>query len=1183
MELAKISEEYIEEIADSDSIIERGKKYYRTGRVRSLDVKNDKIIAKVIGNYGNYAVNISIDGEEEIDASCNCPYDGYGCKHIVAVLYKWINSDLYGDYSPKKSHNQQGAIERATGIFGNIGFKDIIRLSTLERISAAFKILNESSVNFSHAIGNYLLAEVKNAGIYKVRLHQIRTYNSKSSILKECSCSEFSYDKSCEHILAVLLTILKNKNPDAIPKGYEAKIRRQMNKEKYQSFTDQIETIPAGRQPFRQHRALFNIGVKENAICMSVEKAPMLNNGTLGKITQMSIRFIKENYFSFSDKERKVFDLMFSALNKEGYQYNYYSNSGKAVKDAFSSELDAELLKNLRAICSEEPSRFINCQLPKDKAVAELSIEEAQNNKKSYLLDSTAKFQNKTISLKHAPVFIIGNSSLWVYAKPNLIELEADEPATLSKILGFSGIEMNSRTLNNFVEKHYTKLSEIVNVNLPKDYEIKEINEIIPKPRIYLKDYEGAFCMDLKFLYQAQETAREAHHKNDYDIVFRGSSGSNIIKIRRNKEEELKIVSKLMESSVIKKGDVFLPVGDPLIWLSDAANNLISAGFEIYGRSDLVSYKINYEEPKLTLSVSSGVDWLDLKADVTFGKEKLGFDKIVNALIKHERFVKMSDGSLGMIPKKWVSRLSGIIGFLNKDKENNAYRASRTQMEIVESLLGIAKKSKVDKSYKELLHKFKNFKEIKQAQLPKRLNGQLREYQKAGYNWLNFLREFSFGGCLADEMGLGKTLQVLALLLYEKESGNIIPSLIVVPTSLVFNWIQEVKKFAPFLSVYVHHGSKRLKDIGRILQNAPDLIVTTYATLREDIEMLNGNEYHYIILDESQQIKNPLAKNTKSVYSLKSKYRLVLTGTPVENNYLELWSQFAFLNPGMLGNMEYFRKMFMSESKDKEDKILALKNIISPFILMRKKEMVAKELPQKQITVLYCEMEEKQREIYDYWKDKYKAEILQSIREVGLMKSKIKILQSLTTLRQICNHPCLIDESFTGESGKFNLIISQIEEVISEGHKVLVFSAFVKMLNVFRNYLIKKNIKFSYIYGETKDREGEVRNFQEDVSVQVFLISLKAGGFGLNLTAADYVFIVDPWWNPAVEMQAIDRTHRIGQTKNVFVYKAIIKDSIEEKILELQESKVELVKKVITAEEGIFKKLSQENINYLFN
>ena len=320
---------------------------------------------------------------------------------------------------------------------------------------------------------------------------------------------------------------------------------------------------------------------------MSVEKAPMLNNGTLGKITQMSVGFIKGNYFNFSDKERKVFDLMFSALNKGNHQYNCYSNSGKAVKDTFSSELDAELLSHLRAICSEEPSCFINCQLPKDKAVAELSIREAQNNKKCYLLDANAKFQNKTISLKHTPVFIIGNCSLWMYTKPNLIELEADEPATLSKILDFSGIEINSRTLNNFVEKYYTKLSEIININLPNDYEIKEMNEIVPKPRIYLKDYEGAFCMDLKFLYQTQETAQEAHYKNDYDIVFR--SGGKIVKIRRNKEEELKIISKLMENSAIKKGDVFLPFGDPLIWLSDEANSLISAGLEIYVRSYLVS------------------------------------------------------------------------------------------------------------------------------------------------------------------------------------------------------------------------------------------------------------------------------------------------------------------------------------------------------------------------------------------------------------------------------------------------------------------------------------------------------------------------------------------------------------------------------------------------------------------
>lgn len=1183
MELAEISEEDIEDIADSDAIIERGKRYYRTGKVRSLDVKAGKIIAKVIGNYGNYTVRISVDGDE-IDGNCNCPYDGYGCKHIVAVLYKWISSNSNAHHDSKPYIIEQDIIKNAIRRFGYIKFEDIVKLSTKEKLSAAFYILNKNSVKFIPVVRNYLLAEVKDIDVYKVRLQPTNLYRFKKGTFKECSCDEFSYNTCCQHILAVLLSILKNINPSIIPKDYETKIRKRINKEKYSSFIEQIETINANvnenEKSSKHYNMLFNVDVTEGNICLSIEKAPMLNKGTLGKTTPMTVGFVKENYLNFSDKERKVIDLMFNALNKDNDSYNsysYYSNSSKAVKNALRSELDSELLKRLRGIYSEDPFCFINCQMPKDHALVEVAIEETQNNKKNYLLNFNVRFQNSKLNLNELSIFNIGNKSLWAYIKPNIVELDAADSVILRDILNFSGIEISSRTLHNFIEKYYVKLSEIANVNLPKAYEIKEIDDLTPKPRLYLRDYQESFCIELKFLYQTQE----AECRNSHDIIFRGKNGE-IIRIKRNKEKELKIISILMENAVIRKDDIFLPVCDPLIWLSDTANKLISEGFDIYGKNELVNYKIKWEEPELSLEVSSGIDWLDLKADVNFGEEKLGFDKIANALINHERFVKLSDGSLGMIPKKWLSRLGGVIGFLNRDKKDGSYRASHTQIEIIESLLNIANKSKVDSKYKQIVQKLKNFEEIKKVPLPKGLKGRLREYQKSGYYWLIFLKEFSFGGCLADEMGLGKTLQTLALLLYEKENGNANPSLIIVPTSLVFNWMQEIEKFAPFLKVYIHHGPKRLKEINQILGNDPDLIITTYATLREDIEIFRNKEYHYIILDESQQIKNPLAKNTRSVYSLSSKHRLVMTGTPVENNYLELWSQFAFLNPGMLGNIEYFKKMFMVNSKDKEDKISALKNLINPFILMRKKEIVAKELPEKQITVLYCEMNERQKKIYEHWKERYRTEISQSIKERGFMKSKIKILQSLTTLRQICNHPYLIDESYTGESGKFALIISHIEEIISEGHKVLVFSAFVKMLNVFRDYFIKNNIKFSYIYGETKDRKGEVEKFQDDSSVPVFLISLKAGGFGLNLTAADYVFIVDPWWNPAVEMQAIDRTHRIGQTKNIFVYKVIMKDSIEEKILELQETKVELVKKVITAEEGIFKKLAQEDINNLF-
>jgi len=319
------------------------------------------------------------------------------------------------------------------------------------------------------------------------------------------------------------------------------------------------------------------------------------------------------------------------------------------------------------------------------------------------------------------------------------------------------------------------------------------------------------------------------------------------LKPRRNFQEEERLISLLLEISSLENGR-FIPTGDPLIWLCEKTPELISIGYEIFGQDTLVNYKIRKDVPQLKLEVSSNIDWFDLKANVNFGSEKVELNSFFNALKNNESYIKLSDGTIGVIPKKWLSKLAGVAGFLNKDKDNNL-KASNTQIQIIESLLDISSSKKIDKKYEEIRNKFKKFREIKDFELPKGLNGELRPYQKIGYDWLHFLREFSFGGCLADDMGLGKTVQVLSLLLYEKEEGNMKrPSLIVVPTSLVFNWAAEIQKFTPSLSFYIHHGHGRLKNMPKILERKNDLIITTYGTLRNDVSLFNKEEFYYTIL-----------------------------------------------------------------------------------------------------------------------------------------------------------------------------------------------------------------------------------------------------------------------------------------------------------------------------------------------
>jgi SNF2 family DNA or RNA helicase len=398
------------------------------------------------------------------------------------------------------------------------------------------------------------------------------------------------------------------------------------------------------------------------------------------------------------------------------------------------------------------------------------------------------------------------------------------------------------------------------------------------------------------------------------------------------------------------------------------------------------------------------------------------------------------------------------------------------------------------------------------------------------------------------------------------------------PTSLIYNWTNEAKKFTPKLKIHTHTGTFREKDIA--VFNKADVIITTYGITRVDIELMKEMYFNYVILDESQNIKNPSSKSFKAVKQLNSKYKLILSGTPVENTVNDLWTQMSFINPGLLGSQTFFQKDFVQpiEKKKDEEKAQKLQVLIKPFVMRRTKEQVATELPPKTENLFFSKMTDDQLEIYEQTKSEYRNELLKALETGDYSKSPIQMLQGLTKLRQIANHPALIDKDYEGESGKFEDVIHKLQSVVEAGHKVLVFSQFVKQLDLYRQYFDRHHIKYSYLDGSTMNRGKVVEEFKSEKEIQIFLISIKAGGVGLNLTEADYVFILDPWWNPAVEQQAIDRTHRIGQTKNVFIYKFITKDTVEEKILALQNKKLRVAKSLITTEESFMKSLSEADI-----
>ncbi len=618
------------------------------------------------------------------------------------------------------------------------------------------------------------------------------------------------------------------------------------------------------------------------------------------------------------------------------------------------------------------------------------------------------------------------------------------------------------------------------------------------------------------------------------------------------------------------------------MWFYKFFDALQLNNIEVYGINDLKSFKYSPHKGKITTSISSGQDWFDINVQVSFGDNVVKLGEIRKAVLKKQRYIQLQDGSVGVLPAEWFHRFEKF--FRHGELNGEQISVSKLRFSIVDELFDTIDDVVVLEELAEKRRKLAAFTEISDVKVPDGIKADLRHYQKEGLNWLNFLDEMGWGGILADDMGLGKTLQVLTFLqqILERNSTT---NLIIVPTTLLFNWENEIRKFAPSLKAHYHYGISRVNDTA--VFDDFDIVFTSYGVLLRDIEMLRGYRFNYIVLDESQAIKNPASRRYKAANLLQAKSRLALSGTPIENNTFDLYAQMSFVNRGFLGGISAFKENF-SNAIDKEgDELIGseLQRLINPFVLRRTKEKVASELPPKTEDVIFCEMDTAQRKVYDAYKNKFRSQLIGKMEEEGIGKSKLMVLEALTRLRQICDSPRLINDSNYNEteSVKIKEIIQHITDKTAN-HKILIFSQFVQMLGLIKDELIRRNIEFEYLDGKSsgKQRETSVNNFQNNDELRVFLISLKAGGTGLNLTAADYVYIVDPWWNPAVENQAIDRCYRIGQDKNVFAYRMICRNTVEEKILKLQERKKKVAGDIVQTDENIMKTLSIDDIKDLF-
>ncbi|MDN3583354.1 DEAD/DEAH box helicase [Mucilaginibacter flavus] len=613
-------------------------------------------------------------------------------------------------------------------------------------------------------------------------------------------------------------------------------------------------------------------------------------------------------------------------------------------------------------------------------------------------------------------------------------------------------------------------------------------------------------------------------------------------------------------------------------WFLNVFADWTNHGITVLGFNELEGNKLNPNKVNITIRVLSGINWFNTEISVRFGKKKTTLKRVHKAVRNKSKYVQLDDGTLGILPLEWIEKFGKYFnaGEITDDDILSIHKIN------FQALAELFDQQVMDEEVKaELItyrEKLVDFDSIKPVEVSPDLLATLRPYQQRGLNWLNFLDDFNFGGCLADDMGLGKTMQIIAFILSLRKKTAHKTNLLVVPTSLIFNWQAEVQKFAPSIRIHTIYGADRIKSTAGF--DGYEIILTSYGTLLADITFLKSYQFNYVFLDESQQIKNPDSQRYKAARLLKSRNRITITGTPIENNTFDIYGQLSFACPGLLGTKQYFKDIYaVPIDKFKSHKRAAeLQHKIKPFVLRRTKQQVAAELPEKTEMVLYCEMKEEQRKIYDAYEKEFR-EYISATTSDELRKTPMNVLKGLTKLRQICNSPLLIEgEKPPGaESAKIELLIEQIQSK-SHKHKILVFSQFVSMLELIKIELTTRKIGFCWLTGSTRNREAVVNEFQTNPDVTVFLISLKAGGTGLNLTEADYVYLVDPWWNPAVENQAIDRSHRIGQNKPVVAVRMICPDTVEEKIMQMQEFKRGLADTLVNTDQSFIQSLSKRDL-----
>ena len=1232
----------------TDEVIRRGKKIYSQRFVELLEhnellhflsfrVRDDSYTTF-------YKVNIQkYDDPKSFSIRCTCPYNLSDiCRHEAAALMQL--QDL-ADKNLLNGSGDEGPMYQQKHTVIKMKFIDLktIRiLAGMENYTAAEEILRRNKCSILYAANEKVEAELDEGGNV---FHLIIQKNEERNFDTSCNCDDSSH-LLCKHKTALFLQLLNNWGPQ-----YFDTIRN-WNKEKNKllegygyslddDLSGKFEFIYKEGKPFLK---VVDPSIKRVTASLNNKATQYVQNTEVdvkplpGKDKRVTIVF---------NSNEKSYPFVSIDMVKAEYDAEENSFIGPVEKLDLSKfistdELDETsklLIQNGRKLQQSEINKYLNRNSPfsgyweniiRDETeeypeetkmlIAEFlhpklkRIFQESGNLPSYYLQRGKKFTTanlETIELSsYHPVIqfkILDSDNEKIMI--NSVELEQGKVKLSENQLEGDLLFLYNKTLYMWQKPEQALIAEKFRNNLHIPAErwpalLKDM--ILPLSNEYKVSFDSSLIKETKegqpdisvrliekgeyLLFQPVFTYKGFSVKaGDKDTII-VPDNDKILIVKRNKEAEEAFITRLgnLHSHFVNQpqGQSLALKGTDVLknnWFFLFVDAMKEMKVPVYGFEALKNFRFNTTKPSTHIHLSSGTDWFDAKVELAFGEQHIGIVEIQKALANKQSFVQLNDGTLGILPDEWIKKYALL--FKVGEGKNNQLRLSRFHLSVIDDLYDQRDESELSFDLDEKYRRLRDFENIPEVAIPRELDGRLRPYQLSGFHWLNYLKTVGWGGILADDMGLGKTVQALSMLLHYSEEEGDLKALVVCPTTLIYNWENEIKKFTSSLSWRIHHGNLRARKKEEFTDN---IIITTYGTLRSDIQLLMKIPFDYIILDESQAIKNPSSKVTRAACLLKATNRVCMSGTPLQNNTFDIYAQMNFLNPGLLGSVEFFRNEFSTpidkfgEQEQKEH----LKKLLYPFILRRTKEQVAKDLPDKTETVLFCEMETAQRNIYDAFRNSYRNKILGVIDEQGVGKSQLTILQGLMKLRQICDSPAILneDEKYPNESIKLEELTREITENIGE-HKALIFSQFLGMLSLIKEKLHENHIQFEYFDGSTSpsERERAIQNFQSNEECRVFLISLKAGGVGLNLTAADYVYIVDPWWNPAVEQQAIDRTHRIGQTKNIFAYRMICKDTIEDKIMQLQEKKRILAKELISDDQTFVKSLSKEDVEYLFS